>query len=432
MKNDANLQCSYCCKPATKVERLFKSEHGANICNECVALLNEQTADLDAQNTVTVAVATTAEVPEHDECIRAAFDALSVMPTPREINEYLNEHVIGQDDAKKTLSVAVYNHYKRRAHDEHLDDIELGKSNLLLIGSTGTGKTEIARAIARKCDVPFVIVDANSLTAAGYVGDDAETIVTRLIDAAGGDLKRAERGMIYIDELDKLAKRGESMSITKDVSGEEVQNALLKLIEGSVIAAPLNASGRKHPGGEVHMIDTTGILFICAGAFEGLDKIIEKRLEKGSIGFGASVSTGRKNRTGDLFKQVINQDLLDFGIKSELLGRLPVVTTLEDLTVDILVRIMSDPKNALVSQFHRMFDMELIELVFTETALQRIATDALKSKTGARGLRSQMEKILMDDMFEAPDMEDVERIVVDVVDDQVQTSRVMKVARKAA
>jgi ATP-dependent Clp protease ATP-binding subunit ClpX len=428
MSKDAKINCSFCGRDNGQVKRIFKGSDGRiAICNECVAGCVEHGAELDAQST--------APSPrlEGDDAIRAALDAVAAIVSPRAINQHLDEYVIGQGRAKKVMSVAVHNHYKRLAHDEHLDDLGLQKSNILLIGSTGTGKTQIARTLARLVDVPFVTVDATSLTASGYVGDDVETIVARLVEAADGDVAKAERGIIYIDEIDKIAMKGENMSITRDVSGEDVQNALLKIIEGTVASIPVKGGGRKHPDAAVHMVDTSGILFIGGGAFVGLDKIIEQRLERSSIGFGAVVSTGDEKRAGDLLKRVTVADLMKFGMKPELLGRLPVVATLDDMDADTLVRIMKEPKDALVSQFQRMFDLESVDLAFSDAALRRIAADALKAGTGARGLRSQIETILLEDMFELPDLDGVAQIVVEIDEaGAVSSRRVLRQARKAA
>jgi ATP-dependent Clp protease ATP-binding subunit ClpX len=435
MTKDAKTNCNFCGRDETQVKRMFKGENGDAICNECVEGCVEHGAELDGQSTP----AATASAPEPvrklegREAISAALDAVAGIVTPREINEHLDDYVIGQNKAKRVMSVAVHNHYKRLAHDEYMDDIGLQKSNMLIIGPTGTGKTQIAQTLARKINVPFVIVDANSLTASGYVGDDVETILSRLIEAADGDVELAQRGIIYIDEIDKIAMKGENMSVTLDVSGEAVQNALLKIMEGTISAVPVKGGGRKHPDAATHMVDTSKILFIGGGAFVGLDKIIERRLEQTSIGFGARVSTGDERGTGDLFKHVTVVDLIKFGMKPELLGRMPVLTTLEDMDVPTLVRIMKDPKDALVSQFHRLFDLETVELVFTDEALHRIAEDALKAKTGARGLRAMVEAILLDDMFDLPELEDIERIIVDVdAEGVVVTQRIARAFRQAA
>jgi len=439
MTKDAKTTCNFCARDETQVKRMFKGENGDAICNECVEGCVEHGAELDGQSTPAKTASAPAPAPapvrklEGSEAISAAFNAVAGIVTPREINEHLNDYVIGQKKAKRVMSVAVHNHYKRLAHDEYMDDIGLQKSNMLIIGPTGTGKTQIAQALARKIDVPFVIVDANSLTASGYVGDDVETILSRLIEAADGDIELAQRGIIYIDEIDKIAMKGENMSVTLDVSGEAVQNSLLKIMEGTMSAVPVKGGGRKHPDAATHMVDTSKILFIGGGAFVGLDKIIERRLEQTSIGFGARVTTGDERGTGDLFKHVTVVDLMKFGMKPELLGRMPVLTTLEDMDVPTLIRIMQDPKDALVSQFHRLFDLEAVELVFTDGALERIAEDALKAKTGARGLRAMVEAILLDDMFDLPEMEDIARIVVDVdAQGVVRTERISSELRQAA
>lgn len=430
MSKDAkDTNCSFCGRTHKQVKRIF-TEGDVAICNECVDGCVEHGAELDAQKGAAQPAAVRLN---EDEAMSAVIEAIAEVTSPREINAHLDDYVIGQRQAKRDMSVAVHNHYKRLAHDRFMDDIGLQKSNMLIVGPTGTGKTQIARAMAKKIGVPFAMVDATSLTASGYVGDDVETIVSRLIEAAGGDIELAQRGIIYIDEIDKMAAKGENMSITRDVSGEDVQNALLKIMEGTVASVPVKGGGRKHPDAATHEIDTSGILFIGGGAFVGLDKIIERRLEETSIGFGARVGTGEERRTGDLLKQVTVADLMKFGMKPELLGRMPVITTLEPMDVDTLVRIMKEPKDALVSQFHRMFDMESVELIFTDQALVRIAEDSLKALTGARGLRAMVEKILVDDMYDLPDMENVSKIVVDVDDaGVVGTRRIERQVRQAA
>ncbi|MFZ3481908.1 ATP-dependent Clp protease ATP-binding subunit ClpX [Sphingomonas sp. 3-13AW] len=431
MSNDANkTNCSFCGRNNTQVKRIF-SEGSAAICNECVDGCVEHSAELDAQSAG--AAAATATRLEGEDAMNAALDAIAELASPRAINEHLNDYVIGQEKAKRVMSVAVYNHYKRLAHDQVLDDIGLQKSNMVIVGPTGSGKTQIARALAKKIDVPFAVVDATSLTASGYVGDDVETILSRLIEAADGDVARAQRGIIFIDEIDKIALKGENMSVTRDVSGEDVQNALLKIMEGTLASVPVKGGGRKHPDAATYMVDTSGILFIGSGAFVGLEKIVERRLEETSIGFGARVGTGEERRSGDLMKHVTVADLMAFGMKPELLGRMPVLTTLDALDVDTLVRIMTEPKDALVAQFHRMFDIESVELVFTDAALRRIAEESIKAQTGARGLRSLVENILLDDMYDLPELEGVAQIIVDINEQNVVgTRRVDHEARLAA
>ena len=425
---DHKIKCSFCGRDNTQVKRIFDDHGRVAICNECVDNCIEHGAELDAQAAAPAPV----KRLQGEEAIDAATRAIGEIISPRAIRDHLNDYVIGQDDAKTVMSVAVHNHYKRLAHDEIMDDIGLQKSNILIVGPTGTGKTQIARALAKKLDVPFAVVDATSLTASGYVGDDVETIVSRLVEEAGGDIEKAQRGIIYIDEIDKIAKKGENMSITRDVSGEDVQNALLKIMEGTVAAIPVKGGGRKHPDAATYMVDTSGILFMGGGAFVGLDKIIEHRLEQASIGFGASISSGEERRTGDLLKQVTVADLMKFGIKPELLGRMPVLTTLDSLDVETLIRIMTEPKDAIVSQYHRMFDLESVELEFTPEALAQIASASLADETGARGLRSKLERILLQDMFDLPELTDVSKIVVDVQDGEVKTTRIQHKARQAA
>lgn len=388
------LKCSFCGKSQKQVRKLIASS-GAYICNECVELCAEIiSAELES------------EVSEK---------SLAKLPKPKEIIEFLNQYIIGQESAKRTLAVAVYNHYKRvndaaRSKKDNEDDgVEIQKSNVLVIGPTGTGKTYIAQTLARMLDVPFAMADATSLTEAGYVGDDVENILLRLIQAAEGDVARAERGIIYIDEIDKLNRKSENPSITRDVSGEGVQQALLKIIEGNKVGVPPQG-GRKHPNQEMLQIDTTNVLFILGGAFVGLEEIIEKRLGRGGIGFGAPLK-GR-TKPADLLPEVKPDDLHIYGMLPEFIGRLPVIATVADLDREDLIKILTEPKNALVKQYQRMFAMDGVELEVDAAALTEIADEAIMRKTGARGLRAIMETALRDTMFEVPSRCDVKKVVL--------------------
>ena len=391
LKNgEPRIRCSFCGKTEEQVRKLIAGPDGAFICDECVGICSEI-------------------IDEEFADEYGVGDDINLM-TPREMKEFLDDYVIGQDEAKKVLSVAVYNHYKRIL-SSHKKDVELQKSNILMLGPTGSGKTYLAQNLARMLNVPFAIADATTLTEAGYVGEDVENILLKIIQAAEYDIERAQRGIIYIDEIDKITRKSENASITRDVSGEGVQQALLKIIEGTVASVPPQG-GRKHPHQEFIQIDTTDILFICGGAFEGLEKIIETRMDTKAIGFNGSLGIKHEKNVGEILKEVMPQDFIKFGLIPEFIGRVPVVVSLDALDEDALIRILKEPKNSLVKQYQTLMAMDGVELEFEEDALREVAKVAMERKTGSRGLRSVIEKTMIDVMYESPSDQTIQKCLI--------------------